>query len=157
MTYHRKSPTPKQVIESLLHQGVEVRCYRTKERVTLANFRDLEREHLVELGLKKTDAEKAAVDTPEYWRWSFSAAHAKVTNGTKATSAGSSKHRVAKAVRMEKARLEIPTGLAVAKAVAGAFGIPWPKPQMRGSQFDKTRTKKFRTGEVVPRRERTKP
>jgi hypothetical protein len=103
--YIRKAKTGKRVIESLLHQGAVIKCFRTGVLVTLANFNDLEAEHLVELGLKTTDAEKAAVDTPEYWRWSFSAAHAQITNGTKATTAGSSKARVAKAKRMEKARI----------------------------------------------------
>lgn len=117
MTYHRKQPRPLDVIASLLHQGIEIRCYRTKELVTLANYKDLEREHLVELGLLQTDEDKARVDTPEYWRWSFSEAHAKVTNGTKATSAGSSKQRVAKAKRMEMARLRA--------AFAGDFPNTW--------------------------------
>lgn len=148
MTYHRRQPRPLDVIESLLHQGVRIECYRTKERVTLANFRDLEREHLCELGLYKTPEEKAAHDTPEYWRWSFSEAHAKITNGTKATSAGSSKHRVAKAKRMEKDRLRA--------AFAEDFPNTWGKIKrpIPSPGFPTHLTKKMRTGRVVPRKPR---
>ncbi len=115
--YRRKVPTVHQILEMVLLQGGRLRCYRTRKPITLKNFRDTQREHVVELGLFATDAEKAAHDTPDNWRMSFSEAHAIVTNGTKATTAGSSKHRIAKAVRMEKERLT-PAKLDEIKAVA---------------------------------------
>lgn len=155
VTYHRRQPRPLDIIESLLHQGVRIECFRTKARVTLANFRDLEREHLCELGLYKTPEEKAAHDTPEYWRWSFSEAHARITNGSKATSAGSSKHRVAKAKRMEKARLEPDTDEYERHMqpirMAAAWGPKRPM-QSRGSRKDVTKT--F-GGKVVARKKRS--
>jgi len=100
----RRRFSEREVLATLIHQGVTVPCYRTKEPFTLETVRRAEREHLVELGLVKPE-DRAKYDTPEYCRYSLKEAHAIVTNGTKATTAGSSKHRIAKADRLEKARL----------------------------------------------------
>lgn len=105
MTYRRRAPTPKQVLAALIHQGVKITCYRTGAPITLENLHRVQREHLVELGLFATDAEKADRDTPEYWRFSLDDAHGIVTNGSPSTTAGSSKNRIAKATndnRIEK-------------------------------------------------------
>lgn len=102
----RKRFTERQVIAALIHQGVPVVCYRTGEKITLENVMRLEREHLVELGLVAKE-DRPKYDTPEYCRYSLKEAHAIVTNGNGATTAGSSKHKIAKAVRLEKARLAL--------------------------------------------------
>lgn len=94
----RRRFSEREVIATLIHQGVEVRCYRTKEPITLESVKRLEREHVHEVGL-------GGADEPENCRYSLSEAHAIVTNGTKATSAGSSKHKVAKDRRLKVARL----------------------------------------------------
>ena len=101
----RKRFSERQVIASLIHQGVPVTCYRTKEPITLESVGRLEREHLVELGLIEPER-RHLYDTPEYCRYSLKEAHAIVTNGNGATSAGSSKHRIAKLKRLIDARHE---------------------------------------------------
>lgn len=81
------------VLETLVRQGVEIRCYRTKDLITLDTVRQLEREHVTELGL-------GGADDPTNCAYSLSAAHYIVTNGTPATTAGSSKNKIAKAKRI---------------------------------------------------------
>jgi hypothetical protein len=83
-----------EVIDTLLIQGVTIPCYRcgvafTREDVKAKN---IQKEHLHELTL-------GGPDIPDNCRFSHTAApcHHTITNGTKATSAGSSKHRAAKA------------------------------------------------------------
>src|SRR3990167_3659779 len=102
----RRRFSEREVIAALLHQGVAITCYRTREPITLDSVKRLEREHLVELGLIEPER-RHLYDAPEYCRYSLKEAHAVVTNGNGATSAGSSKHRIAKAVRLEKARLAL--------------------------------------------------
>lgn len=85
----RRRFTERQVIATLIHQGVEIRCHRTGELITLDNVNQLEREHLHEVGL-------GGPDEPGNCRYSLKAAHKVVTHGTPATWAGSSRHRIAK-------------------------------------------------------------
>lgn len=119
----------RKVIETLIHQGVEIRCFRTREPITLENVRRLEREHLVELGLIEPER-RHLYDTPEYCRYSLKEAHAIVTNGTKATTAGSSKHRIAKTDRLEKARLALQNS---GQAREDKAKRKWPTPRpLRG-------------------------
>lgn len=159
--YNRRAFSLVDTLKMLIHQGVEVRCYRSGVRFTLENVGRAQKEHLHELALAKTHAEKRALDVPDNCRVSLSEAHAVITNGTKATSAGSSKHRVAKAVRMEKARLAEPPSLKAHRAgvealreagwtVGPTIGGP-SKMQSRG--FDKTLSKKF-NGKTVKRKVR---
>lgn len=96
--YARRKFRDWEVIACLIFQGVEVRCYRTGERITMENVHRLEKEHLVELGLVE-EGKRHLFDAPGNCRYSLDTAHAIVTNGTPATSAGSSKHRIAKAKR----------------------------------------------------------
>lgn len=91
----RKRFSEREVIATLIHQGTEVRCYRTAERVTLANLDQVEREHLTEIAI-------GGADTPANCAYSLRQAHAVVTNGTKATTAGSSKNRIAKATNPDR-------------------------------------------------------
>lgn len=88
------------VIETLAYQGVYVtcfRCHRPFYEVVGASaplrVRSPEREHLHEIAL-------GGPDTPANCRYSCSGCHKIITNGTKATSAGSSKHRIAKTRRL---------------------------------------------------------
>lgn len=85
----RRRFSEREVIRTLLHQGVKI-ASRSGEPITLENVHLVEREHLHELSL-------GGADEPENCRYSLKAEHAIVTNGTKATTAGSSKHRIAKA------------------------------------------------------------
>jgi len=87
-----------QVIEVLVvYQGVPIPCFRCKAPFSLEDVKskNIENEHLHE-------RELGGSDLPFNRRFSHKAApcHHTVTNGTKATSAGSSKHRIAKADRI---------------------------------------------------------
>lgn len=96
--YARRKFRDWEVIACLIFQGVEIRCYRTGELITMDNVHRLQKEHLVELGLIE-EGKRHLFDVPGYCRYSLDTAHAIVTNGTPATSAGSSKHRIAKMKR----------------------------------------------------------
>lgn len=82
-----------EVIETLLIQGETVRCFRCKEPFTLENVqtKNIQKEHLHEVALD-------GPDKPFNCRFSHRDApcHHTVTNGTPATTAGSSQHRLAK-------------------------------------------------------------
>lgn len=94
----RRRFSEREVLATLLHQGVKITCFRTGEEITLDNVNQLEREHLHEIKLD-------GPDVPGNCRYSLKAAHKVVTFGTPATTAGSSLHRIAKATqptRIEK-------------------------------------------------------
>lgn len=93
----RRRFTEKEVLETLIHQGVEIRDFRSGEPITLENVAEIEREHLHEIAL-------GGPDDPANCRYSLSKNHHIVTNGTPATTAGSSKNRIAKAT--QPARIE---------------------------------------------------
>ena len=78
----RRRYSEKDVIRTLLHQGVDIRCFRTGEPITLENVDRIEREHIHEI----------------------KEAHKVITHGNGATVAGSSRHRIAKAT--EPTRIE---------------------------------------------------
>lgn len=86
----RRRFTEREVLATLINQGVEIRCFRTGTLITLDNLDQVEREHLHELAL-------GGPDEPGNCRYSLKTAHAVVTNGNGATTANSSKHRIAKA------------------------------------------------------------
>ena len=87
----RKRFSERWVIQTLLFQGAQIPCYRCKILFTPDD--DMEREHIAELAL-------GGADEPHNCAYSHEACHAKITNGTKATSAGSSKHKIAKLNRL---------------------------------------------------------
>ena len=89
----RKRFSERQVIETLIRTGHEIRCFRTKEVITLETVNLLEREHVIPLALGGSDG-------PENAAYSLSEAHARQTNGSKATSYGSDKHAIAKVRRL---------------------------------------------------------
>jgi hypothetical protein len=90
LTMSRRRFNERDVIRVLILQGVEIRCFRTGGQITLENVGRIEREHIHELKL-------GGPDIPENCRYSLKEAHAIVTNGNGATTAGSSSHRIAKA------------------------------------------------------------
>lgn len=87
----RRRFSERDVLEVLYFQhGILVNCYRCKKPL---HFSDAEREHLTEIAL-------GGKDEPMNCAYSHKACHALVTNGTKATTAGSSKQRIAKVKRL---------------------------------------------------------
>lgn len=86
----RRRFSEKDVIRTLIHQGVKIADYRTGEPITLENVGRVQREHLHEISL-------GGPDDPANCRYSLDESHAIITNGRPATSAGSSKNRNAKA------------------------------------------------------------
>lgn len=117
----RKRFSEREVIETLWHQGVTVPCYRCKNPIRPGE--KLNREHLDELALGGQDA-------PGNCAYSHKLCHDVVTNGTKATTAGSSKHKIAKSKRIAKGKMEVkkPTLRDEAEAnviaVRGSWDVP---------------------------------
>lgn len=90
-----------EVIATLLHQGIVVPCFRCKFAFTQDDVKsgNIEREHIHERELD-------GADEPFNCRYSHKArpCHATVTHGTPATSAGSSRNRIAKATDPDRIR-----------------------------------------------------
>lgn len=93
----RRRFSERQVLETLIHRGHEIRCFRTKEVLTLETVKFVEREHLVPRAL-------GGSDLPENAAYSLKAAHAIVTNGKPHTKKDGDKHKIAMAKAHEKAR-----------------------------------------------------
>lgn len=111
----RRRFTEKDVLHCLAWQGIFVTCYRCKQPfwevrkpsleecaagasmtgMISVPLRKPEREHLHEYGLD-------GPDSPANCRYSCSDCHKVITNGTKATTAGSSKNRIAKATHKNR-------------------------------------------------------
>ncbi len=103
----RKRFSESQVIETLYRSGLEIPCFRC--RMPLIPGQKIEREHVLEIAL-------GGKDEPDNCAYSHKWCHFAITNGTKATTAGSSKQRVAKVRRI------------VAKATGEKKpGRKWPK------------------------------
>lgn len=90
----------KEVIETLAHQGIIVTCFRCKKALIVRGgdgnlywVDGCQREHVTELAIGGADA-------PHNCAYSHDGCHSKITNGTKATTAGSSKHIIAKVKRL---------------------------------------------------------
>lgn len=87
----RRRFTERDVLEVLWHCGILVPCHRCRE--PLVPDTQIEREHLIEIAI-------GGADEPKNCAYSHKACHAIVTNGTPATTAGSSKQRIAKVRRL---------------------------------------------------------
>jgi hypothetical protein len=85
------------VLTTILKQGGVIKCPRCKLPLLLGQ--KIDREHFLEIALGGAD------DVTNCF-YSHAECHHIITNGTKATTAGSSKHRIAKSKRMIKARTE---------------------------------------------------
>lgn len=180
--YHRRHFGLVETLKMLIRQGADIRCARTGERFTIENVHLAQKEHELELGLLETAEAKRAQDTWQNCCVSMKAAHAIVTNGTKATTAGSSKHRISKAKRHQKERLDVKAappreskfkdafGNAIELTASGpvasfrnvvAYGRGKPKALMLDAKviksrgFDKTRTRGV-DGKVRPRKPKRK-
>lgn len=95
----RKRFSERMVLETLLHRGYKLRCYRSKEPITLENVATVEREHLIPIGLN-------GPDSPENCAYSLKEAHKRQTHGRKGTGAGWSDLRmIRKAKDGEERRL----------------------------------------------------
>lgn len=87
----RKRFTEAQVIETLFRSGMVIPCYRCRH--PLYPSAEIEREHILEIAF-------GGKDEPANCAYSHKLCHAVITNGTKATTAGSSKQRIAKVARL---------------------------------------------------------
>lgn len=132
----RKRFSERQVLETLAWQGIFIKCHRcskpfferTDGSLSDAIFASIqglrvmhmarkpEREHLHEYSLD-------GPDEPSNCRYSCSECHSIITNGTKATSAGSSKHRIAKIKRI---LADKPSRRPMAKTGRKIPSRPWP-------------------------------
>jgi 5-methylcytosine-specific restriction endonuclease McrA len=92
----RRRFTEREVLTTLITQGAVITCPRCKEPLLLGQM--IDREHFHELAL-------GGKDEPQNCFYSHAECHSIVTNGTKATSVGSSKHKIAKTKRLEAERL----------------------------------------------------
>ena len=125
----RRRFNERDVIETLAWQGVWVACFRCKKtffepagsplrKYSIIQVLQIEREHLHEYELGGADA-------PYNCRYSCKECHARITNGTKATSVGSSKHKMAKVRRIRG-------------ETKGRPKRDWPKgPKMKSRPFRK--------------------
>ncbi len=86
----RKRFSEREVLATLMTQQV-IFCFRCKMAITDA--KDAEREHILEIAL-------GGKDEPANCAYSHAWCHFAITNGTKATTAGSSKQRIAKIARL---------------------------------------------------------
>lgn len=140
----RKPCSDKQALWVAINQGGVVPCYQCKEPFTLeetATKGAIEREHEHEIAL-------GGPDTKDNWRWSHRECHKRVTYGNGATSAGSSRHRIDKTNRTEKARLALERG----EEKAAPLGRPkWPKQTIKSRGFGPGNMKRTISGQVVPR------
>lgn len=100
----RKALSQRAVIEVLIRQGAVIPCFRCRVALKLEDVATVEREHKHPIALDGPDT----VDNMAYSHGGGGmSCHSVQTNGTKATSAGGDKHKIAKAKRLEKARLAV--------------------------------------------------
>lgn len=109
----RRRFTESMIIETLAWKRIVIPCYRCKEPLCFVDERNgftlvwpkgnaIEREHVTEIALGGADA-------PHNCAYSHKLCHAIATNGTKATTAGSSKQRIAKVRRLRGETCTDPT------------------------------------------------
>lgn len=91
----RKRFSEMQVLQTLWFSGARVTCHRCRK--ILDPMDEIEREHILEIAL-------GGEDEPHNCAYSHKLCHAIITNGTKATAAGSSKQRIAKIRRLQSPR-----------------------------------------------------
>ena len=115
----RRKFSEKDVLETLRCSGYIIRCFRCGEELdTFDPAVKIQREHVTELAL-------GGKDEPSNCAYSHKACHDRITNGTKATTAGSSKQRIAKVRRLRgenkpKMKRAWPAGRKLQSR-------PWPK------------------------------
>jgi hypothetical protein len=124
----RRRFTEKDVIRTLIHQGVEIRDFRTDERITLDNVDQIEREHLHEVAL-------GGPDEPANCRYSLKASHDVISNGNGATTAGSSKNRIAKATQPKRIAKFVVNKQPPGATPPPTTGRAWPSRRMQSRPF----------------------
>ena len=97
----RRRFTEAEVIETVLRQGGHIPCFRCKAPLRLNH--EIEREHILELALGGGDA-------PINCGYSHKQCHRVFTDGTPATTAGSSKQRIGKVKRILKGKMRVEKG-----------------------------------------------
>jgi hypothetical protein len=146
----RSAFSERKVIETLIRRGAVIPCYRCRAAFTLEDVPFIEREHLVEIALGGDNTPENAAYS--HGQRSAQRCHGIVTNGNGATSAGSSKHRIAKTNRItgktkdgkKASRFKpLPTGADVLERDDPASGkrekkYRWPKGRkLQGRGFEK--------------------
>lgn len=135
----RSAFSERKVLKTLILRGAVIPCYRCRIAFTLEDVPFIEREHLVEIALGGENTPENAAYS--HGQRSAQRCHGIVTNGNGATSAGSSKHRIAKVKRItgktktrDKADrfAPLPTGVDVYEpddhaSVRNRAKRPWPK------------------------------
>lgn len=119
----RKRLTERQTLAVAIQQGAIIPCYRCRLAFDADTIKTAEREHVHELEL-------GGSDEIENMRYSHKACHAAITNGSGATTAGSSKQRIAKVKRL---RGETRTGPRAKIASRGFQKHPTLKKKMDGT------------------------
>ena len=111
----RRRFSEREVLLTLFYCGQRVRCYRCGLPFTPED--KIQREHVTELAL-------GGEDTPVNCAYSHTECHDIITNGTKATTAGSSKQRIAKVKRLQG-------------KLKPKMRRPWAKRKMQSRPFQK--------------------
>jgi hypothetical protein len=88
---NRRRFKEREVLDTLYYSGVPVPCYRCKK--PMLPGQKVQREHITEIAL-------GGKDEPRNCAYSHAECHRIITDGTPATSAGSSKQRIAKVRRI---------------------------------------------------------
>lgn len=127
----RRRFSEREVIETLHCCGIDVLCYRCHKK--LEPGQKIQREHITEIAL-------GGADSPENCAYSHAECHAIVTDGTPATSAGSSKQRIAKVKRSGKMAVDKPPP---GKRKSKSKKHPWVlrKRKMQSRPFPKAKRK----------------
>ena len=112
----RAAFSERKVIETLLMRHAIIVCYRCHQ--LFSEDDEFEREHILEIAL-------GGENTPGNCAYSHKKCHAKITNGTKATTAGSSKHRFAHTRRLRNPKK--PKGNIRSRGF-GKRANPWGRP-----------------------------
>lgn len=114
----RRRFSEKDVLATLISQGIELPCYRCREPITADDIKvgNVEREHLHEVAL-------GGPDEPGNCRYSHKGkpCHQFITHGTPATRAGSSRHKIGKTLPARVAKF-VPTKIPLDAGIGRAIG-----------------------------------
>lgn len=123
----RRRFTERETLETAVQQGAIIPCYRCGVPFTVETVRKAQREHLHEVTL-------GGPDTVGNCRYSHDECHSLITNGTKATTAGSSKHRAAKANNHNRTEKFVVRKPAPGEPRIKASGRHWPTRPMQSGK-----------------------
>lgn len=126
----RRRFSEREVIETLIRQGAIITCYRCKLSFFPVDCRtgEVQREHLLEVAI-------GGGETPTNCVYSHKACHAVITDGTPATTAGSSKQRIAKVRAISGGKMAVKKQLGKKKLTAWTKRVrAWPKGRVMQSK-----------------------